>query len=214
YLINPFAILCGLMSVALSIFQGGVMLMMRGEDPIYTRAKNCAQWGAIIAAVLFIIGGVWVRALRGYVLDSGNPDMASVPMTGQHVTREVGAWMHNYAAHPILWIFPLLGIVSMFVGAALARGNSPHVAWWFGALAWIGTIGTVGASMFPFFMPSTTNPDQSMTIWNSCSSEYTLLCMLIVALIFVPIILWYTSWCYYLMGGKVKAPSITDSHSY
>lgn len=214
YLINPFAILCGLMSVALSIFQGGVMLMMRGEDPVYTRSKKCAQWGAITAAVLFIIGGVWIRALRGFVLDSGDPGMPSNPMTGQHVTREVGAWMHNYAVHPILWIFPLIGVLSMFVGAALVAKDSPHVAWWFGALSWIGTIGAVGASMFPFFMPSTTNPDQSMTIWNSCSSEYTLFCMLIVALIFVPIILWYTSWCYYLMGGKVKAPAITDSHSY
>lgn len=215
YLINPFAILCGLMSVALSVFQGGVMLMMRADDPIYSRARRYAQRGGVIAALLFVVGGAWIGHIQGFVLDSGNPGMPSNPMHGQHVSMAVGAWLHNYDLHPVLWLLPALGLAGMLGGVLLVRANSPHVAWWMGLASWIGTIGTVGAAMFPFFMPSTTAPDQSLTIWNSCASLYGLICMLVVALIFVPIILSYTSWCYYVMRGKVHtADIIKDTHSY
>ncbi|GBR58181.1 hypothetical protein AA18889_1509 [Acetobacter senegalensis DSM 18889] len=96
----------------------------------------------------------------------------------------------------------------------LAAGRTV-VAWWLGLGAWAGTIMTVGCAMFPFLMPSSTVPDQSLTVWNSTASEYGLGCMLAVAAIFVPIILSYTSWCYYVMRGKVHtADVVNDTHSY
>ncbi len=215
YLFNPFAILCGLMAVSLSVMQGGVMLMMRSENPIYDRAQRYASRAGVIAAVLFVAGGVWVRGMPGFVLEQGDPAMPANPMHGQHVTVQVGAWFANYAAHPVLWLLPVLGVVCMLAGVALVKANRPHVAWWMGLGSWLGTIGTVAASMFPFFMPSTTRPDQSLTIWNSSASQYGLTCMLAVALIFVPLILCYTSWCYYIMRGKVRtADIIKDTHSY
>ncbi|MFT8781979.1 cytochrome d ubiquinol oxidase subunit II [Acetobacter syzygii] len=215
YLFNPFAILCGLMAVSLSVMQGGVMLMMRSENPIYDRAQRYASRAGVIAAVLFVAGGVWVRGMPGFVLEQGDPAMPANPMHGQHVTVQVGAWFANYAAHPVLWLLPVLGVVCMLAGVALVKANRPHVAWWMGLGSWLGTIGTVAASMFPFFMPSTTRPDQSLTIWNSSASQYGLTCMLAVALIFVPLILCYTSWCYYVMRGKVRtADIIKDTHSY
>ncbi|NSL93864.1 cytochrome d ubiquinol oxidase subunit II [Acetobacter syzygii] len=215
YLFNPFAILCGLMAVSLSVMQGGVMLMMRSENPIYDRAQRYASRAGVIAAVLFVAGGVWVRGMPGFVLEQGDPAMPANPMHGQHVTVQVGAWFANYAAHPVLWLLPVLGVVCMLAGVTLVKANRPHVAWWMGLGSWLGTIGTVAASMFPFFMPSTTRPDQSLTIWNSSASQYGLTCMLAVALIFVPLILCYTSWCYYVMRGKVRtADIIKDTHSY
>lgn len=103
----------------------------------------------------------------------------------------------------------------MTLGVLAVRAQKAILAWWSGLGCWIGTIGTVAAAMFPFLMPSTTAPDQSLSIWNSTASAYGLTCMLVVALIFVPIILCYTSWCYYVMRGKVRtADIIHDSHSY
>jgi len=214
YLLNPFAILCGLLSLSLAIYQGGTMLMMRGTDPIYTRAKNYASVGGLAAVVLFLIGGVMVSGMTGYVLTSGNPDMPANPVSGQTVDLVRGAWMANYAAHPILWIVPLLALAGMLLGVLALRAKKPILGWWLGAVAWIGTIGTVGVSMFPFMMPSSDNPAQSLTVWNATGSEYNLIWMTIFALIFTPIIIAYTSWCFYVMRGKVKAPSAQDDHAY
>ncbi|MHB8248121.1 MAG: cytochrome d ubiquinol oxidase subunit II [Acidithiobacillus sp.] len=214
YLLNPFAILCGVMALSLALYQGGTMLMMRGTDPIYTRAKNYASVGGLAAAVLFIIGGVMVSGMTGYVLTSGNPGMPANPVSGQTVELVKGAWMANYAAHPILWIVPLLGLAGMILGVLALRVRKPILGWWLGAVAWIGTIGTVGISMFPFMMPSSDNPAQSLTVWNATGSEYNLIWMTIFALIFTPIIISYTSWCFYVMRGKVKTPSAQDDHAY
>ena len=214
YLLNPFAILCGLMALSLALYQGGTMLMMRGTDPIYTRAKNYASAGGLAAVVLFIIGGVMVSGMTGYVLTSGNPGMPANPVSGQTVELVKGAWMANYAVHPILWIVPLLALLGMILGVLALRARKPILGWWLGAVAWIGTIGTVGISMFPFMMPSSDNPAQSLTVWNATGSEYNLIWMTIFALIFTPIIISYTSWCFYVMRGKVKTPSAQDDHAY
>lgn len=214
YLLNPFAILCGLMALSLALYQGGTMLMMRGTDPIYTRAKNYASVGGLAAVVLFIIGGVMVSGMTGYVLTSGNPGMPANPVSGQTVELVKGAWMANYAVHPILWIVPLLALLGMILGVLSLRARKPILGWWLGAVAWIGTIGTVGVSMFPFMMPSSDNPAQSLTVWNATGSEYNLIWMTIFALIFTPIIISYTSWCFYVMRGKVKTPSAQDDHAY
>jgi cytochrome d ubiquinol oxidase subunit II len=155
-----------------------------------------------------------VSGMTGYVLTSGNPDMPANPVSGQTVELVKGAWMANYAAHPILWIVPLLALAGMLLGVLALRAKKPILGWWLGAVAWIGTIGTVGVSMFPFMMPSSDNPAQSLTVWNATGSEYNLIWMTIFALIFTPIIISYTSWCFYVMRGKVKAPSAQDDHAY
>ncbi|MCH4022499.1 MAG: cytochrome d ubiquinol oxidase subunit II [Acetobacter sp.] len=216
YLINPFAILCGLMAVSLSVYQGGTMLALRAEDPIYSRAKKYASAAGVVAAGLFIIGGIRILSLPGFVLTAPvDTAMPANPLHGQHVEIVSGGWMTNYHAHPILWVFPLLGIACMITGSLALRADKCALAWWFGAGSWIGTIGTVTAAMFPFMMPSSTAPDQSLSIWNATGSVYGLTCMMIIALVFMPLILSYTSWCYYVMRGKVRVSDVVnDPHSY
>lgn len=69
YLLNPFAILCGLMAVSLSVMQSGVILMMRSENPIYDRAQRYGSRAGVIAAVLFVAGSVWGRGMPGFMLE-------------------------------------------------------------------------------------------------------------------------------------------------
>ena len=216
YLLNPFAILCGVLSLSLSIYQGGTMLMLRGEEPIYSRARGFAIGGALVAAVLFIIGGLWVAHINGYVFTSPvDPGMAPTPLNGPGVAVQKGAWMDNYHAYPLLWVLPALGVLGMLGGAAMAAARKPILGWWLGALAWIGVIFTTGASMFPFLMPSSTMPSQSLTAWNATGSQYNLGWMLFFALVFTPIIITYTSWCFYVMRGKVKSADVAkNTHGY
>ena len=84
-----------------------------------------------------------------------------------------------------------------------------------GALGWIGILGTVGAAMFPFMLPSSTEPSQSLTVWNASSSQYTLGVMLGFTVVFMPLIVWYTSWAFWVMRGKVSTQHVeSDEHAY
>ncbi|MDM0014632.1 cytochrome d ubiquinol oxidase subunit II [Variovorax sp. J22P168] len=211
WLFNPFAILCGALSVAMSIYMGGAILMNGSEDPVHGRARRLALVAGIVALVLFTIGGIWVQWLDGYVLVRGpDPTAAQTPLH-QTIERAAGAWMSNYRAYPVLWIVPAITYVGMLLGiGAVSRGRSTW-GWWFGVLGWIGILGTVAAAMFPFLMPSSSNPSHSLTVWNSGSSLRTLAWMLGFTVVFMPLILWYTSWAFWVMRGKVTPHTVKQS---
>lgn len=214
-LLNPFAILCALLSVSLSVFMGAVTLMNGAEGVVYDRARTLARWSPVIAIVLFAIGGLWVHGMQGYVL-AGSPGagIAQTPLQ-QTVTLTDGAWFTNFNTDARLWFLPALGFAGMLLGLLAATARRSHLAWWLGALAWVGVIGTAGVALFPFLLPSSSVPAQSLTIWNSSSSELTLTWMLGFTAVFIPLIVWYTSWAFYVMRGKVKEKDIADNeHAY
>ncbi len=215
FLFNPFSVLAGLLSLSLSVYMGGVMMMGRAPDPISSRARAAAGYAALAAIVLFAVLGVWVSFLNGYKIVSFPG--AGVPQTPLQQTVELvpGGWLSNYKSYPILWAVPLLGFAGLFFGWMSVRGNKHTLAWWLGAVSWIGVVGTIGVAMFPFLMPSSSNPSQSLTLWNSISSETTLLWMTGWTVVFVPIIFWYTGWAFYVMRGKVDPKEVeADPHAY
>lgn len=214
-LFNPFAILCGLLSVAMSVYMGSVTVMNGAEGAMHGRAKQLALWGAVAALVLFSVGGFWVSAIAGYhVVQGPIPSAAQTPLQ-QVVERMRGDWLTNFRAHTILWLVPASGYLGIVAGTWAARNNRSHLAWWLGALAWIGIIGTAGAAMFPFMMPSSADPSQSLTVWNASSSAHTLAWMLGFTLVFMPLVLWYTGWAFWVMRGKVTAQDVeSDEHAY
>lgn len=214
-LLNPFAVMAGLLSLALSVMMGALTVMNGAEGAMHQRARTLVQVGAIAAIVLFAIGGFWVHAIEGYSIVSGpGAGVAQTPLQ-QVVTRTPGGWLGNYAAHPILWLVPLAGFLGMFGALLAGRAGRSHLGWWLGALAWIGVIGTAGVALFPFLLPSSSDPSVSLTVWNSSSSSLTLAWMVGFAVVFVPLILWYTSWAFWVMRGKVKADDVAhDEHAY
>ena len=215
WLFNPFAILCGLMSVALAVYMGGSCLASGADDPIGSRARRAAIAGGLAAVVIFTVGGFWVSTIEGFKLVAGpDPGVAQTPLH-QQVTRVPGGLLANYAAHPALWVLPALVYVGLLLGALAHTIRRPILAWWLGTLAWIGVIGTVGAAMFPFIMPSSSNPSHSLTVWNSGSSLVTLTWMVGFVVIFMLLIVWYTSWAFWVMRGKVSVKHVeTSDHAY
>ena len=214
-LFNPFSVLAGLLSLSLSVYMGGVMMMGRAPEPVAGRARTAAGYAALAAIVLFAVLGVWVSMVNGYKIVSFPG--AGVPQTPLQQTVELvpGGWLSNYKSYPILWAVPLLGFAGLFFGWTSVRGNKHTLAWWLGAVSWIGVVGTIGVAMFPFLMPSSSNPSQSLTLWNSISSETTLLWMTGWTVVFVPIIFWYTSWAFYVMRGRVDPKEVeADPHAY
>jgi cytochrome d ubiquinol oxidase subunit II len=94
YLLNPFAVMCGVMSLALSIYQGGTFLMLRSVEPMYGRARLFATCGGIVAAVLFAAGGVWVAHMNGRGGAAGG--MAEQLSQLSHPVAGAGAWFRRY----------------------------------------------------------------------------------------------------------------------
>jgi len=214
-LFNPFSvIICGLMAVALSLFQGGAMVSLRSEGAILERAKRQMLVSGIAALAIFGVGGIWLSQLTGYVSVGANPAMAANPRMSAAVTA-AGGWLHNYFAHPELFVVPVLVLVGIVGGIVFSRRDRPVWAWWSGALAWVATIGSVGAAMFPMIAPSYADVDQSLTVWNASSSLRTLSWMLGFAVVFVPLIVFYTSWAFRVMRGKVSPEQVEhDEHAY
>jgi cytochrome bd ubiquinol oxidase subunit II len=151
----------------------------------------------------FVSAGLCLPFLSGYRITSVVVPGALPDPLSKEVVRAAGAWMANYAHAPLLWLLPALGVAGALGAAVLLRMRLTLGAFVASSAAVLGVIGTAGASMFPFIMPSSSHPASSLTVWDSVSSHRTLSIMFWAALIFMPLIMAYTSWAYRVMRGKV-----------
>lgn len=211
-LLNPFALLCGLVSVAMHVLHGATWLSIKAEGAPGARARAIIPWATLLFIALFVAAGAWVMQLDGYKITSViDPNGPSNP-TLKTVAHVAGGWLANYHAYPLLWLAPAIAIAGSLL-AVLTR-RLPVVAWISSALVPAGTISTAGFALFPFFLPSSTHPDQSLTVWDASSSQLTLEIMVVCVIIFLPIVLAYTAYTYYVMRGQVKADQINaDTHA-
>ncbi|MGC4392946.1 cytochrome d ubiquinol oxidase subunit II [Agrobacterium sp. M50-1] len=216
-LLNPYAILCGLVSVAMLVMHGAAWLVLKTDGPVAARARGFGSIASLATSVLFALGGVFLwLGIDGYRFTSeivtdgpSNPLSKTVEVAG-------GVWFANYAAHPWMMLAPALGLVFPLVALILLRARKEVLALLSSSLAIFGIISTVGLTMFPFILPSSVDPKSSLTVWDASSSHMTLFIMLVVALIFIPIIVAYTSWVYRVLWGKVDEKAIRDDsgHAY
>lgn len=211
-LLNPYAILCGLVSLMMIVTQGGSWLQMKTEGDLLLRVRKATTISAILGAVLFVLAGVWLAyGIQGYVITSaidGNQVLTPLMKT---VVMQPGAWLANYNKVPLLMLAPAIGVLGLLVAAFASRINKGGLAFLGSSLAIAGIIVTAGGSMFPFLMPSSTFPSMSLTMWDATSSQHTLQVMFIAACIFIPIILCYTAWCYYVMFGRISKEHIENN---
>ncbi|MCF8480611.1 MAG: cytochrome d ubiquinol oxidase subunit II [Rhodospirillum sp.] len=214
-LLNPFALLAGVISFAMLTMHGAVWLQIRTVDPLASRAKAAVGIMGAIAFVGFALGGVWVAlGIDGYRVVS-QPALDALPNPlAKEVVMAPGAWLDIYSAYPIAMLAPIVGLAGVALTVLLSRLNRPGLGFVTSGLGMAGIVGTAGLSMFPFIMPSSIDPRSSLTIWDAPSSHLTLTVMFWAVVIFLPIVLSYTVWCYTRMWGKVTVEEIqARSHS-
>ncbi len=214
-LFNPFALLCGLVSIAMITMHGAAWLACKTEGALRARAQHAGLFAALALAVLFALGGLWAAQLDGVVLQSfAGVDAPSNPL-GKQVGRQVGALMTNYAIMPWTMLAPALGLAGALLAALLlATRRLRWLAFLCSALAIAAVIATAGVSLYPFLLPSSLDPASGLTVWDASSSATTLLIMTVATALLLPVVLVYTAWVYRVLRGPVTQAQIeADPHS-
>ncbi|MCF6457501.1 MULTISPECIES: cytochrome d ubiquinol oxidase subunit II [Pseudoalteromonas] len=212
-LLNPFAILAGLVSVAMLLTHGANWLQLKTEGNLLARARIVSFYLSLVTVLLFMLAGVVVANIDGYVITSSvDPLATSNPLT-KTVEVVSGAWLNNYSTYSWMLVAPVLGIFAGLGSAWFSKQQRGGWAFLMSSLMMAGIILTAGAAMFPFLMPSSSMPNASLTVWDATSSYLTLKTMFIVACIFVPIVLSYTAYSFYVMRGRIKAQDLDKPHT-
>jgi len=213
-LLNPFGLLCGLVSLAMLSTHGGVYLSLKSEGEVQRRARAYVRIGTLVTVVLFVLGGIWVSFMGGYSITS----VVSVAGPSNPLLKTVavvpGQWLHNYSVYKWMMLAPALGIVGPLLTFALVSARRYGLAFITSGIGIFGIISTAGVSMFPMLMPSNIMPAASMTAWDATSSHLTLFVMLIATLIFLPIIVIYTSIVFRILKGPVTAQQIENNSAH
>ncbi len=216
-LLNPFALLTGVVSTAMITFHGANYLMIRTEGDVFRRVRTASLIFGALTLATFALAGVWLAAgMKGFVITSTIDHNALPNPLDKTVALETGAWMKNYALYPATLAVPAAAFAGGLLALIAAFFRKPLVAFVGSSVSMLGIIGTAGVSLFPFVMPSSTDPRSSLTVWDSVSSHMTLGLMLGATIIFLPLIIVYTSWAYKKMSGKVTEAFIhaNDKSAY
>jgi len=209
-LLRPFALLAGVVSLAMLLMHGAAWLSLKAEGDVARRARSIGTVSGVVAAVGYALAGLWLAlGIDGFVLGDVATDGASNPLFSE-VTRE-GSWLSAYADRPWIAIAPALAFLGIAMAVlGLRAGREVSTLLW-SKLGITGVIASVGLTMFPFILPSMLDPASSLTVWDASSSHQTLFIMLVVTAIFMPLILMYTAWVYKVLWGKVTEADVTEN---
>ncbi len=178
-LLNPYALVVGVLGLFMFLWQGAAWLALKSEDALYVRAVKTRSLMAWVFVVMVLLATVATFLL---------------------VPRAAGQIM----ASPVGWVFLVLLLVSMAWGR-FAHGGKDLNSWYAASLAPVSLIGLWAVSIFPRLVPAINDDALSLTIENSASSQLTLTAMAVIAVIGVPLVLFYTYLVYRVFAGKVRA---------
>ncbi|WP_367989037.1 cytochrome d ubiquinol oxidase subunit II [Vibrio sp. NTOU-M3] len=212
-LLTPFPLLCGFISLGMTITQGAAFLQLKTRNQLFNRAKNLTLWGASFTMIAFMFGGLMAAKHPGYFFISPVlTNAVSNPLNKQLGEIACGL-LHNFSDMPQLWAIPFMGIMCFFLCFWATVSHRTITAFTMSSIAIASIILTAGIALFPIIMPSSINPSHSLTIWDATSSKKTLSIISIIAVIVVPVILSYTTWCYYKMFGRLDSDFIRNNSS-
>ncbi|MBU6141133.1 MAG: cytochrome d ubiquinol oxidase subunit II [Proteobacteria bacterium] len=213
-LFSPFALLCGIVSVTMLTTHGATFLAIKTEGEILKRVQKFLTIFPPITIILFAIGGLLLGKIDGYKLLSFAGTLADSNPLAKEVTRVAGGWFDNYSKYQWMLLAPALGFLGQISVLLFTRFKHFGKAFIASAISIVGIISTVGLTLFPFILPSSLDPNSSLIIWDSSSSYRALFVMLIATIIFMPLILFYTSWVFRVLKGKVTEKDIKKDSKF
>jgi cytochrome bd ubiquinol oxidase subunit II len=207
-LLHPFALLSGLISVAMLVMHGNVYAAMKVGPPMSSRAAGLGRTAALVYLIAFVAASLWVSGLDGHQLTAAADRLGDSNPLHKGVALVHGGWLANYRAHAVLWVLPVSAVLAAGATWRLLGLRRCGAAFVSSALTLGATILTAGVALFPFLMPSSTHPNQGLTIWDASSSRRTLGIMLVAVVILLPIVLVYTAWVFRVLRGRITLEEI------
>lgn len=210
-LLDPFSILAGVVSLSMLVMHGAAWLTLNAQGPVQERARVIGSVAALLAVGAYTLAGIWMAfGIEGYRIVGDY--VTSSPSNPLHFEVEKTAtWLTAYSDRPWILIAPVMGILGGVLTFLGLRAGREVATLLFSKMAILGVISSVGLTMYPFIMPSSSDPQSSLTVWNASSSHLTLFIMLVVTAIFMPLILMYTAWVYRVLWGKVTEADVTEN---
>jgi cytochrome d ubiquinol oxidase subunit II len=210
-LLHPFALLGGVISLSMLILHGATYAAMKVGEPMAARASALGRVSAVVFLLAFIGAGFWLgSAIGGYRIISNIDHSGPSNPVQKTVEIVAGGWLNNFRDWPVIWAAPVSAILAAVCAYALLRLGRSVAAFIASAMVQAATILTAGLALFPFLMPSSTYPNQSLTVWDASSSSKTLLIMLCAVTVFLPIVLAYTGWVFRVLRGRVTLESLLE----
>jgi cytochrome d ubiquinol oxidase subunit II len=183
--LNPYALLGGITTLALFTLHGALFLALKTTGELRERANAVAS-AATVAAI--VTGG-------GFLAWTGASYRA--------VSDGHGAGSGTGIASVALAVLA----AACLIGAALAnRAGREGAAFTANAVAILSATASLFTALYPRVLPSTLSPAYSLTTANAAAQANTLAIMTVVAGIFLPLVLAYQAWTYWVFRKRVSAP--------
>lgn len=199
-LFHPFALLAGVVSLAMLVMHGAAFAAMKIEAPVGDRAVRIARIAAGATLAAFVACGAWLLSLPGPVLVGDVATNAPSNPLGKEVVLSSGAWLVHHGRHPATLLLPLAALAALGTVAICRR---PAVRFVASGAAVAAIVFTAGVALFPFLLPSSTQPGHGLTVWDASSSQRTLGIMLFATCVLLPVVLAYSAWAFRVMRGPV-----------
>ncbi|WP_372846909.1 cytochrome d ubiquinol oxidase subunit II [Pontiella sp.] len=173
-LLNPFALVCGLVGLSMFALHGALYISMKLDGEVALKARKWAEKTWYVFLLLFMVA-------VGYGIKS---------------------CIHGIKAIPLVLV--ILALVSNAVVFALNKKAKAKPAFITSCLTIAFVMLAVASALFPYMVPCTNNPEWGLTVFNSSSSQLTLTSMLVIALIGMPVVLGYSWFIHHVFRHKVK----------
>ena len=180
-LLNPYAILGGLVTLSLFVTHGAVFLSLKTLGDVRTRARAIAMRTGLVTAVLAVVFLAWTYGRRD---------------DAQHASWFV--------------VLAVLAAVSLLAALEANRRGREGWAFIGTATTVIAAVAALFTVLFPEVMPSTLDAAWSLTTTNAASTDKTLTIMTWVAVIFTPFVLMYQAWSIHVFRKRLGVQHIPD----
>ncbi|MGB1237860.1 MAG: cytochrome d ubiquinol oxidase subunit II [Pseudomonadales bacterium] len=211
-LFHPFALICGVMSLAMVVFHGALWLQLRADTIVAARAHPIALCSGVLLLVCFAAGGIYLTQIDGYILNHISALNAQPDLLNKVVSAQQGGWFANYVRYPAIMALPISAVAFTLLALWCSRTGRQARALLCSCAMLALIIATTAATLFPFVLPSSSDLSSSLTLWDAVSSEMTLNVMLVVVSVMLPIVISYTTWCYIKMWRRVSVQEIADNN--
>jgi cytochrome d ubiquinol oxidase subunit II len=193
------------------VMHGAAYLQIKTEGDIQQRCQKTVMLFATLTLVIFALAGVWIANIDGYAITSTLLHDAPSNPLNKVVEKTAGLWLRNYQTYPLLILIPSSAFMTGVSTLILSKQQYLKSAFISSSFTIAAIILTAGVSMFPFLIPSSINMNHSLTVWDASSSHTTLAIMFWVTVVFLPIIIVYTSWVFRVLSGKITLSHIQNN---